>query len=241
VHAEDSRHEEPDMTITTTKLTRAAGLAAIAAGLLFIAVQINHPQLDATFVTTTEYTIRQTAKVLMAALSLAGITGMYLRQVKQTGVLGLLGYLLFGAGYLLLLGIELIGVSVLPSLAHSEPGYVNDVLTAAIGGRATGDIGALQTVFLLSGITYIGGGLLFGIALFRADVLSRWAAALLAAGTVASLAIPVLPQISFRLFAIPTAIALIGLGYSLWRDQRTPAARPAPSTGSAQLDLAGAA
>ncbi len=34
------------MTITTTKLTRAAGLAAVAAGLLFIAVQIKHPELD---------------------------------------------------------------------------------------------------------------------------------------------------------------------------------------------------
>ena len=31
------------MTITTTKLTRAAGLSAVVGGLLFIAVQINHP------------------------------------------------------------------------------------------------------------------------------------------------------------------------------------------------------
>ena len=43
------------MTITTTTLTRAAGLAAVAGGLLFIAVQIKHPHLDATFTTTTEY------------------------------------------------------------------------------------------------------------------------------------------------------------------------------------------
>ena len=31
------------MTITTTKLTRAAGLAAVAGGLLYIAVQIKAP------------------------------------------------------------------------------------------------------------------------------------------------------------------------------------------------------
>ena len=31
------------MTITTTTLTRAAGLSAVAAGLLFCAVQIGHP------------------------------------------------------------------------------------------------------------------------------------------------------------------------------------------------------
>ena len=74
------------MTITTTKLTRAAGLSAVGAGLLFIAVQINHPHLDATFVTTTEYAVRQTMKVFMTVLALVGITGMYLRQVERTGV-----------------------------------------------------------------------------------------------------------------------------------------------------------
>ena len=33
------------MTITPTTLTRAAGVAAVAAGLIFIGVQINHPHL----------------------------------------------------------------------------------------------------------------------------------------------------------------------------------------------------
>ena len=88
------------MTITSTTLTRAAGVAAAVAGLLFIGVQIGHPHLDADIATTTDYTVRETAKILMAILSLIGITGMYLRQVKQTGVLGLLGYVVFGAGYL---------------------------------------------------------------------------------------------------------------------------------------------
>ena len=41
------------MTITPTLLTRAAGLSAVAAGLLFIGVQVGHPYLDATTVTTT--------------------------------------------------------------------------------------------------------------------------------------------------------------------------------------------
>ena len=40
------------MTITPTTLTRAAGVAAVAAGLIFIGVQFNHPHLDVTSVTT---------------------------------------------------------------------------------------------------------------------------------------------------------------------------------------------
>ena len=110
----------------------------------------------------------------------------------------------------------------------------------ATGGTATGDIGLMQPLILLAGIGYLAGGLIFGIALFRAGVLARWAAALLAVGAVATIAIPLLPQVNQRLFAIPTGVALVGLGYSLWREQRTPAARPVPSSVSSQLDPAGA-
>ena len=228
------------MTITTRKLTRAAGVCAAVAGLLFVGVQINHPHLDVAFVSTTEWTVRQTLKVLMAVLSLIGITGMYLRQAKLTGVLGLLGYVLFGAGYLIIMSIEVIGVVVLPSIAHSAPGYVDDVLAVATGGHATGDIGLMQPLSMVSGIAYLAGGFIFGVALFRANVLARWAAALLAGGTVATIAIPLLPQINERLFAVPTGVALVGLGYSLWREQRTRATRPTPSPDSSQLDPAGA-
>ena len=151
---------------------------------------------------------------------------MYLRQVKQTGVLGLVGYILFGVGYLIMLSIEVIGAVVLPAIAHSAPGYVNDVLAVATGGHATGDVGLMQPLSLACGITYLGGGLVFGIALFRANVLPRWAAALLAAGTLSTIAIPLLPQLNERLFALPTGVALVGLGYALWRAS---AARPVPS------------
>lgn len=207
------------MTVTTTTLTRAAALCAVAAGTLFIAVQIKHPDLDAGFATTTEYTVREGIKITMAVLSLIGITGMYLRQVRQMGVLGLIGYLLFAAGYLTLMTVETIGTFVLPHVATVSPAYVDDVLVAAIGGHPAGDIGALSILLGASGVTFILGGLVFGIALFRARVLARWAAALLAVGSVATLAIPMLPQVNYRLFSIPTSVAMIGLGWSLWRDQ----------------------
>jgi hypothetical protein len=228
------------MTITTTKLTRAAGLSAVVGGLLYVAVQIKHPHLDVNFVATTEWTVRETMKVLFAALSLAGITGMYLRQVRKTGVLGLIGYVVFAVGLLIVMTIQVVGVVVLPSIAHSARGYVTDVLAVATGGQASGDIGLLQPLSQLAGLGYVGGGLLFGIALFRANILSRWAAALLAGGSVATLAIPLLPQVNQRLFAIPVGVAVAGLGYSLWREQRALNARPLPDAVRSQLDPAGA-
>lgn len=223
------------MTITPSTLTRAAGGAAVVAGLLFITVQIAHPPVDLAFVTTPEYAVRQTMKVLMAALALAGLTGVYLRQVRQTGWLGLVGYVLIAANYLLMVSVEVAGLAVLPAIAHTSPGYVSDVLAVATGGTAAGDIGLLQTLSSLMGVGYLAGGLVFGVALFRAAVLTRWPAALLAASTVATLAIPLLPQVNQRLFAIPNGVALIGLGYALWRDQHV-AARPVPDAAGAPLD-----
>jgi len=223
------------MTVTPTSLTRAAGISAAVAGLLFIAVQIKHPPMDVSSVTTTEWVVRQTAKTVMAATALVGITGMYLRQVRQTGILGLVGYLVFGAGYLVMMGIEFTGAYVLPSLAHTAPGYVNDVLAAGIGDPVRGDIGAMQTAFSIMGVGYLAGGVLFGIALFRARGLARWASGLLVLGTLATLAIPVMPHSFQRPLAVPVGVALIGLGISLWRDQRKTAAIAADGLAPARV------
>ena len=96
------------MAITPATLIRSAGVAAVAAGLIFIGVQINHPHADVAAVTTTEWAVRNSFKVLMAALALVGITGMYLRQVKQVGLLGLIGYVVFSAGYLTIMSVAFV-------------------------------------------------------------------------------------------------------------------------------------
>lgn len=204
------------MTITSTTLTKAAGLAAVAAGLIFIGVQIGHPHLDAESIQTTEVTVRTSFKVLMAALALVGLTGMYLRQVTRTGVLGLVGYVVISAGYLVIMSTTAAAGFALPAIADTDPDYVNDLIAAATGGSATGDIGPFQTVLQIQGVLYLAGGLLFGIALFRARVLARWAAALLAVGGLASVVLSQMPDAFYRFLAVPNAVAMIGLGYSLW-------------------------
>jgi hypothetical protein len=208
------------MTITATGLTKAAGAAAAVAGSIFIAVQIGHPATGSFTTETTQWVVREGAKIVMAALALAGITGMYLRQYSKAGVLGLVGYLLFAAGYLCMFSVEVIAAAVLPSLVHSQPGFVNDAVGAANGSMPTGDIGGLQTLLNVMGAGYLLGGVLFGVALFRTGVLARWAAALLAVGTVATAALAVLPESFNRPLAVPEGLALIALGVSLWRNPR---------------------
>ena len=109
---------------------------------------------------------------------------------------------------------------MLPSIAGTSTAYVSDVLAVATNQPTTGDIGAMQGAILFTGLTYIVGGVLFAIALFRANVLARWASALLAVGTLSAIGAGIVPEYE-RLFAIPTGLALVGLGYSLWRAQRS--------------------
>jgi hypothetical protein len=54
---------------------------------------------------------------------------------------------------------------VLPSIAETDPAYVEDVIAGATGGTATGDIGALETINQVQGFAYLAGGFVFGIAL----------------------------------------------------------------------------
>ena len=136
--------------------------------------------------------------------------------------------------------LVVVGLAVLPAVADSSPGYVSDILAVGNGGTAVGDLGLLETLSTLQGVGYVAGGLVFGIALLRGRVLARWAALLLALGTVAAAAIPMLPDVNPRLFAIPTGVALIGLGHSLWSEQRAPAARPVSGRLSLELDHSGA-
>jgi hypothetical protein len=229
------------MTITPSTLYRAAGVAAVAAGLIFIGVQINHPHSDVSNVETTEWAVRNSLKVLMAALALAGITGMYLRQIKQIGVLGVLGYLVLAAGYLLVGSTAFVSAYVLPSLADTDPGYVNDVLAAATNGTAKGDIGLLQTVIQVQGFAYLAGGVVFGIALYRARVLARWAAALLAVGGLVTVALAVLPDAFYRFLAFPNGIAMVGLGYALWRSVTATVDGPPAVDGRRAVSTAGVA
>lgn len=218
------------MTITANLLTRWAGLAAAAAGAIFIGVQINHPQLNAITIQTTEIGVRDTFKVLMAALALAGITGMYLNEIRKHGVLGLIGYLVFAVGYLGIMCVTFVAAYVLPEVASSSTGFVNDAINANTArGPVKGDIGTFGPVLKVLGFAYMVGSLIFGIALYRARTLPRWASALLAVAGLATAVLALTPDAVYRFLAFPNGIAMIALGYSLWQVARNDAAPESPS------------
>ena len=146
---------------------------------------------------------------------------------------------MLATGYLLIMSTTFVTAYVLPSIAETDPIYVEDVIAVATGGTATGDIGALETINQLQGFAYLAGGLVFGIALYRARVLARWAAVLLAVGGVVSAALSVMPDAFYRLLAYPNGIAMIALGYSLWTTARRDVSTQPAEVGDRHATTAG--
>jgi hypothetical protein len=214
--------------MTTDKLTQGAAICAIVAGAIFMGVQIGHPKMNVESITTTEVVVRNSLKILFAALAVAGITGMYLSQVRRNGTLGLIGWVVLSVCYLMIMASTYASAYVLPSIADTDPAFVKDFIAAAESETVAGDLGVLGTMIQLQGFAFLAGGLLFGIALYRAGVLARWATVLLAVSGLASVVLSMMPDAFYRLLAFPNAIALIALGYSLWREEHIVIPEAAP-------------
>jgi hypothetical protein len=117
------------------------------------------------------------------------------------------------------------------------PKFVESTLGMASGAGGEMNLGAFATIYSLVSVLYLLGTLLFGIAMFRARILSRWAAVLLASSGPIAIIMSLLPHQIARLAAVPMGIALVWLGYSLWSERREKAiaSEPLPGRGSPQL------
>ena len=229
------------MTITPTFLTRAAGLSAVAAGLLFIGVQVGHPYLDATTVTT---------RRLHGARGRQDADGRpvarrHHRDVpapdRQTGALGLIGYVALRRR--VSRRPERAGRSALPSCRPSPPRsrvmsttsdrrHRRHARPATSGGsRPSTRSAASPSCSAASSSGSPCSAPVFWPA--GRPPSSR-------VGAVATVLRAVLPGVNFRLFAIPIGVAMIGLGWSLWREQRSAAAGRADDQVTSPRDRAGA-
>lgn len=222
--------------ITASNLIRWSGLASMVAGIIFASIQPIHPPDVLASVTTTEWSIITTFKLAMCLFFLLGIAGLYARQVEQAGRLGLVGYLVFSLSWALQSSFVFIEVLVLPVLATASPQFVTSYLGVVNGQPGEMNIGALPATYnLLVGIPYMLGGLLFGIATFRARVLPRLPASLLAVVAVLTPTAALLPHAIQRLAGMPMGLAIAWLGYVLWSESREKASESLSGKASPRL------
>ena len=233
--------EERTMKITTSGLIRWAGLAAMASGIIFAGIQPIHPPDVLASVNTSAFIIITSFKTVMCLFGLFGIAGLYARHVEKTGWLGLAGYLLLTIFYAVQMCYAFAEPVILPLLTSVAPTFVESVMGMSSGAGGPMNLGAFATIYSLLSLLYLLGLLVFGIALFRARILPRWAAGLLAcSGPLAFIMVALLPHQFERLAAMPMGFALAWLGYALWSERREQAAEPVAGRATPQFGQSGA-
>jgi hypothetical protein len=214
----------------------------MGAGILYITIQAIHPLDVFSSVTTAQWAITHYLSIVMDLLAMRGIAGLYARQVEKSGWLGLAGFLLFSGFWAFSTALHFIEAFISPVVATAAPKFVEGLLGMVAGHASEINLGALPTVYdLLIGLVgYVIGGLLFGIATFRARVLPRWAGGLLALGTLLPVLSSMVPHPFDRIFAVPVGLALAWLGYALWSERRESVSEPMLSRVSPELSQTGA-
>jgi len=211
------------MRITSAKIIRVSGLAAIAAGTIYIGIQALHPLDMLESVTTTRWAVTHYLSMAMDMLALLGVAGLYAKQVHKAGLLGLIGYLLFSLFWLFSFAFHLVEAFIEPSLVLQAPQYVAGLLGLVTSTASEVSLGIFPLVYSLTGLVgYALGGLVFAIATIRTGILPRLAGGLLAIGILLPLLTHSFVQHPFdRILAVPVGLALIWLGYSLWSQRQT--------------------
>jgi hypothetical protein len=228
--------KESRMKPTASSLIRWTGLSAIVAGIIFAGIQPFHPADVVESVNTTQFTIILALKTVMCYLMLFGIAGIYARQMSKAGWIGLVGFLMLGICWATQLAYVFAEAFIFPLFTTLAPKYVDGLLGVSSGRASEVDLGANPALYgLLVGGLYMLGGLVFGIATFRANILPRWTAVLLA-GTAALTPLAVLfPHNIQRFAAVPMALSMAALGYALWSERREQTSEAGPGKESPLL------
>jgi len=192
------------------------------AGICYVGVGLLHPANLPSSVTTTRWA---TAHFLMCAacfFGLLGMAGLYARQAVRSGWLGLVGFVMLSLWLVIVMGFSFVEAFLLPGAGTVTPAFIESWMAMFNGTASTVNLGILPTLWTLTAPLYILGGLSFGIATFRARILPRGAAVLLAAGTAAAPVAVLLSLDAQPRMAIPVGLALAWLGYALLTERRTP-------------------
>ena len=233
--------KESKPKITPSALTRLAGLSAMAAGLCFIVIGLFHPENVPSSVTTATWTNVHIVATVMGFFGLFGMAGLYTRQAAKAGWLGLAGFLMFSIWLALIMVFSFVEAFILPQLANESPAFVAGFLGMFTGIATTVDLGILPTLWQISGPLFIVGPLLFAIATFRAAILPRGAAGLLALAAVLIPAGAFLPPAYEPLVMVPVGLAMAWLGYALFAERRVTASAALPDLRTARPESRNAA
>jgi hypothetical protein len=202
--------------MSAATLIRWSGLISVFAGALYALGALLHPVgEDLAAVTSSSWIPAHLVYWISVILMQFGLVGLYARQARETGLLGLASFVLAFIGTNIVASIMMMASSAIPLVAKQSPGILTDAMTPS-----TPEL----IVFLVSfGLGYV----LFGVAIMRAAVLPRWSGLLLILGVMLFLVSEAQLFESAVAHVIVTAgdvafgLGLAWAGYALWSEHGT--------------------
>jgi hypothetical protein len=183
--------------MSTSTLFRLSGLAGIICGLVIL---IQRLVIDS-IVTGSPLAIGPLGPIL----GLLVLTGAYLRQREESGILGGVAYIVGFLSMGFIAGIDFTRRYILVQLAP-------DVVQALFAGQ-------LRLFFVACGVAFLTGVLLFGVSSLRAGVFPRGAILLYVVGFVPYSVPGLFPPLVVTIAQAVGGIGVIWLGWHLWRSE----------------------
>lgn len=199
------------------KTIRWSGFALGLGGFLAALFWILHPKESILLTDPTSYQREHLFEFIGLIILIPGFMGLYARLSNRTGWLGFLDFLLILVALLASFGVGTVDTFIWPSIARIQPDLI---LTP--GGEFNQSSGPFAaTIPLIVPFAMIGavGFILLGIAIWRSNLLPRWAGLLLAiAGPLYCIGPGFVPHGMLLLNLLvygPFAIAILWLGISI--------------------------
>jgi hypothetical protein len=199
-----------------SRLLRLSAIPTMATALLFLGFGVTPSLLLPTnaslvdWVQDPQWFVLNLAALVMALLLPLALVALYAAQADALGNVGLAGFVLAFFGSLLYLGLQFDEAFVWPILGEEAPSLL------ALQGPMFSDPNFMGA-YLAMGLIFILGWIVFGVATYRAGVLSRTGGALLAAGMAVFGAGNMVPVVVRGIGSVAAAVALALLARSLWR------------------------
>lgn len=206
-------------SVSTQTLYRFSAAALVVSGLSLAIGEFLHPSPPfADSVATTQWAAAHVLWWLGGLTATLGFAGLYLHQRDAVGILGFVGASSAVLGSTLIANAMFFEAFIAPTIATQAP-ELFDAYPAGGGWE-----GFLAGVLAAGGL--IGIGLvLFGIAMYRAGLVPRWAILLTVVGGVPFAVNFLLPDVVAILAATTFGVGLVGLGRELWNNSERPNTR----------------
>jgi len=188
-------------------LTAFVGALLVLFGVLpVIMLPTSEPLIE--WVLDADWSLLNGLALIMTVLTPLALVSLYFRQVEESGRLGFVGFVMAFIGAVLFSSVQFDEALLWRILAREAPALLD--LT---GPMFTSP--GFSMIYLLMGVLYILGFVLFGIATIRGGVFPRAAAVLLIIGVPLFAGGFFLPQLLRTVGAVLAGVGLVWMGLSM--------------------------